>query len=216
MTESNGFIIFVESSRPPNPVSMMAIHFFVSEMFKSHRHCDLKKRWLNWLPSFTIFFNKTNHLLLTHHGTIDFNPFTEINIMRRGIKAYFFSCSLENRSKHMRSTPLTVGARNMNAWKTQLRLIQHCAQQPDIGEVFFNGGIPYPLKHRQGSKQHFNRLFIIHDVSWLMRRQRIKLLFTFVSNLFNMKFSWYVILCSFVLLSCNNTKQKTDGVISEK
>jgi len=31
-----------------------------------------------------------------------------------------------------------------------------------------------------------------------------------------MKFSWYVILCSFVLLSCNNTKQKTDGVISEK
>jgi hypothetical protein len=48
--------------------------------------------------------------------------------------------------------------------KMILWLIQHRAQFPDIGEVFSNGSIPYPLKHRQAVEEKINRLSIVHII----------------------------------------------------
>jgi len=72
------------------------------------------------------------------------------------------------------------------------------------------------LKHRQRRKQKVNRLLVGHDALQFQKFQRIKLLITFVSKSNQMKGSWLIVLCGFIVISCNDNKGTSDKVISEK
>lgn len=104
---------------------------------------------------------------------------------------------------------------NVNSGIFGLWLTQHVAEQPDIGEILFDGCIPYPLEHRQGRKQKINRLSIVHDLLLKCLQSRLQVLFTFVTNTSHMKLICLCLLSAFLIYSCKENTN-TSGALSEE
>jgi hypothetical protein len=113
------------------------------------------------------------------------------------------------------STAFAIRAGNVNSRISGLWLTQHVAQQPDIGEIFFDGCVPYPLEHGQGGKQKINRLSVVHGLLLMPVQFRLQVLFTFVLNTCHMKLICLCLLSGLLFISCKENTNPS-GKLSEE
>ena len=137
------------------------IYRLPGKIVESHSDGYLKKGRLNAVDQRLASLHKINHLLAWNILAIDLDPFPEVAVMRRDIKANAPAGSLQYRSQHVRSRPLSIGAGNVQAGKTLFGMAQGFTKRPDIRKVFLESCRPNALKHRQLAIEKIQRLLVL-------------------------------------------------------